>query len=522
MAATICETPGPEKADSAYNTVARRWPKEHELYFRIAFQVMTNHFSTTPEVPVRIAVIGSGYVGLVAAACFAEIGHVVTCVDNDEAKITDLRNGLAPIHEDLLPDLLARVSGEQLSFSTDLPTAIREAEAIFIAVGTPSLESGHADLSYVESVAAEIARSINGYKVIVEKSTVPVYTNEWVKRVLVRNGVRTDSFDVVSNPEFLREGAAVRDFLHPDRIVVGADSERGYALLARIYEPLTSGRYYRRSTSLPGKRSAENPVPLLHTSAQSAELIKHASNAFLAMKISFINSVANVCEAVGADISEVAEGIGADSRIGPKFLSAGLGYGGSCFPKDLKAFCAVGLQVGVDLKLLHEVELINARQQERFLAKIRSALWTLKGKKLGVLGLAFKGGTDDLRESPAVRIVEALLLGGASVVAFDPAAMPNAEAVFGDRIRVARDPYAAATGTDALIILTDWKEFAELDLERLKGLLRYPILIDGRNLYRPEQVTRHGFTYVSVGRGAADPLSEVPQQAAAGVYPRTV
>ncbi|MGB8890277.1 MAG: UDP-glucose/GDP-mannose dehydrogenase family protein [Candidatus Korobacteraceae bacterium] len=474
---------------------------------------MTNDCPSV-RAPVRIAVIGSGYVGLVAAACLAEIGHSVTCVDSDDVKIADLQNGLVPIHEDLLPELLARVSGKQLRFSTDLSTAIREADVIFIAVGTPSLESGDADLSYVESVAAEIARSINGYKVIVEKSTVPVYTNEWVKRVLVRNGVRTDSFDVVSNPEFLREGAAVLDFLHPDRIVVGADTERSYSLLARIYEPLTCGSYYRGSTSLRGRRSAENPVPMLRTSAKSAELIKHACNAFLAMKVSFINSVANVCEAVGADISEVAEGIGQDSRIGPQFLSAGIGYGGSCFPKDLKAFCSVGSEVGVDLKLLHEVETINTQQQKRFLAKIRSALWTLKGKRLGALGLAFKGGTDDLRESPAVKIVEALLTEGSSVTAYDPAAMSNAQAIFGDRVRLVRDSYAAAEGADALIILTDWKEFAELDLERLKLLLRYPIIVDGRNLYRPEEVTRYGFTYVSVGRSTANPTSEIADPAA--------
>ncbi len=480
------------------------------------FQTMTSDRQSA-DASVRIAVIGSGYVGLVAAACFAEIGHSVTCVDSDQAKISDLQNGLVPIHEDLLPELLARVSGEQLGFSTDLSAAIKEAEVIFIAVGTPSLESGDADLSYVESVAAEIARSINGYKVIVEKSTVPVYTNEWVQRVLVRNGVRTDSFDVVSNPEFLREGAAVLDFLHPDRIVVGADSERSYRLLARIYEPLTSGSYYRRSTSLRGNRSAENPAPLLRTSAKSAELIKHACNAFLAMKVSFINSVANVCEAVGADISEVAEGIGKDSRIGPQFLSAGIGYGGSCFPKDLKAFCAVGSEVGVDLKLLHEVETINTQQQKRFLTKIRSALWTLKGKRLGVLGLAFKGGTDDLRESPAVKIVEALLAEGSSVTAYDPAAMANAEAIFGDRIRLGRDSYAAADGADALIILTDWKEFAGLELEKLKPLLRYPIIIDGRNLYRPDEVTRHGFTYISVGRSTANPGSEIADQPATSV-----
>jgi UDPglucose 6-dehydrogenase len=469
---------------------------------------MTTDFGVL-NVPVRIAVIGSGYVGLVAAACFAEIGHLVTCVDNDASKVVALQNGAAPIHEDQLSDLLRRVSGTGLIFTTDLSMAINEAEAVFIAVGTPSLEDGIADLSYVESVAAEIARSINGYKVIIEKSTVPVFTNDWVKRVLLRNRVNPDNFDVVSNPEFLREGTAVRDFLHPDRIVVGTSSARAYGMVARIYEPLTSGSYYRRDTSLLGKRSAENPVPMLHTSAKSAELIKHASNAFLAMKISFINSVANVCEAVGADIGEVAEGIGSDSRIGLAFLSAGIGYGGSCFPKDLKAFCSLGSELGVDLRLLQEVEMINGQQQARFLAKVRSALWTLKGKRLGVLGLAFKGGTDDVRESPAVKIVEALLIGGSSVAAFDPAAMPNAQAIFGDRICLTSDLYAAAEGADALVILTDWREFADLDLKKLKRLLRYPIIIDGRNLFQPEEVAQRGFTYVSMGRPTANPDAEV-------------
>ena len=276
--------------------------------------------------PVNIAVVGSGYVGLVAAACFAEIGHIVTCVDNDEEKVTALQQGITPIHEDLLPELLAKHRGKRLSFTTDLTAAVRSAEAVFIAVGTPPLDNGDADLSFVESVAAEVARSFNSYKVVIEKSTVPVYTSEWVTRVLVRNGVHTSQFDVVSNPEFLREGTAVSDFLHPDRIVVGADTERAYRLLARIYEPLTSGRYFESSTSVPGMRSASNPAPLLRTSAKSAELIKHASNAFLALKISFINSVANVCEAADANIAEVAQGIGMDARIGPKFLSAGLGY----------------------------------------------------------------------------------------------------------------------------------------------------------------------------------------------------
>ena len=452
---------------------------------------------------IKIAIVGSGYVGLVAAVCFAEMGHEVACIDSDEAKVAVLRAGVAPIHEHLLPELLARWHGSSLSFTANLPAAVEAADAIFVAVGTPATEDGEADLSHVESVAAEIAHAVKGYKVIVEKSTVPVYTKEWIRRVLVRNGVPHDSFDVVSNPEFLREGTAVTDFLHPDRIVVGADSERSYALLARIYEPLTSGRYYQQSTSVPGVRSNDNRPPLLRTSAKSAELIKHASNAFLAMKISFINSVSNVCEAVDADITEVAKGIGMDSRIGPKFLSAGLGYGGSCFPKDLKAFCSVGSRLGVNLGLLREVESINLQQQGRFLEKIRATLWTLRGKKIAVLGLAFKGGTDDLRESPAVKIVESLLAGGAAVVAFDPAAMPNAESIFSGRVTMADDAYATANAADALVILTDWQEFAELDLLRIRSLLRYPIIIDSRNLYEPEEVAKQGLTYVSVGRPTA-------------------
>lgn len=461
------------------------------------------------DTPVKIAVIGCGYVGLVAAVCFAEIGHTVICVDSDASKIEALRNGRIPIHEKHLHELLARQRNGALMFSTSIAEAVRASEAIFIAVGTPPLENGDADLSYVEAVAVEIARSMSGYRVIVEKSTVPVYTSDWIKRVLRRHGVRPEEADVVSNPEFLREGTAVTDFLHPDRIVVGTTSDRAYRLLSRVYRPLTDGSYYRKAGSIPGCCSDLQPAPILRTSAKSAELIKHASNAFLAMKISFINSVANVCEAVDADIEEVAQGMGMDKRIGPRFLNAGLGYGGSCFPKDLKAFYALSQQIGVDLTLLKEVERINERQRELFLKKIRSTLWNLRGKKLAVLGLAFKGGTDDLRESPALGIVRSFLAEGCSVTAYDPAATPNARTVLSSpALRFADDPYAAMNDADALILLTDWPDFARLDLDRVKARLANPIVFDGRNLYDPAEMAALGFTYVSTGRPAAEPMTE--------------
>ncbi|HEY3629223.1 MAG TPA: UDP-glucose/GDP-mannose dehydrogenase family protein, partial [Terracidiphilus sp.] len=308
--------------------------------------------------PVSICVIGSGYVGLVAAVCFAEMGHQVTCVDNDEAKVKLLRAGGVPIFEEHLPELLGRHLGRGVDFTSDLAGAVEKSEAIFIAVGTPQGETGAADLSYVEAVVSEIARAITTYKVIVEKSTVPVYTNEWIRRVLHRRGIEPELFDVASNPEFLREGTAVIDFLHPDRIVVGAGNDRSAELLRAIYAPLTTGTYYERADSLPGPCSAAYPARILVTSAQSAEIIKHASNAFLAMKISFINAVANLAESVDADVEDIAAGIGMDSRIGPKFLRAGLGYGGSCFPKDVAAFHWVAQQQGLDFQLLEEVRRI--------------------------------------------------------------------------------------------------------------------------------------------------------------------
>jgi UDPglucose 6-dehydrogenase len=454
--------------------------------------------------PVSICVIGSGYVGLVAAVCFAELGHQVLCVDNDEAKVQTLRQGGVPIFEKHLPELLARHLNQGVEFTSDLAGAVEKCEAIFIAVGTPQGDTGAADLSFVEAVVSEIARSLGSYKVIVEKSTVPVYTNEWIRRVLHRHGVDPNNFDVVSNPEFLREGTAIVDFLHPDRIVVGANTERAADLLRRIYAPLTSGTYYDQPNALPGACSSAHPAKLLVTSTQSSEIIKHASNAFLALKISFINAVANLAEAVDADIEDIATGIGLDSRIGPKFFRAGIGYGGSCFPKDVAAFHYVAQQRGVDFQLLQEVRKINETQRDVFLNKVLGALWTLRGKRLATLGLAFKGDTDDIRESPAIEIIRSLLDAGASVSAFDPAAIERTKGVLppSAKLSYAASAYEAAQDADAVLILTDWKEFANLDLVRLNQALRFPIVIDGRNLYKPQLMQEHGFTYVSVGRPA--------------------
>ncbi len=452
---------------------------------------------------MRIAVVGSGYVGLVAGACFADLGHDVILVDNDEGKLAALRNGETPIHEKFLPELLERHRGHRLQFSHDLHEAVRASSAIFVAVGTPPTDRGDADLSYVESVAREITGAISEYKVIVEKSTVPVYTSEWVRRIILRNGADPECFDVASNPEFLREGTAVTDFLFPDRIVVGCDSERSAQLLRQVYEPLTSGSYYQRSDAIPQPDRASIPAPMIVTSSKSAELIKHASNAFLAMKISFINAVASVCESVGADVKQVCTGIGTDARIGRRFLNPGIGYGGSCFPKDVMAFRAVARECGYDFRLLDEVMHINEEQRQRFLRKVRSALWTLRGKRLGVLGLAFKGGTDDIRESPALFIVQALLQEGCKITVYDPAAMGHIEKELKSNLQCASSAYEAAAGADALLILTEWEEFANLDLHRLTSALKYPIVIDGRNLYDPELMAAHGITYYSVGRTAS-------------------
>ena len=449
---------------------------------------------------MRIAVVGSGYVGLVAGACFADLGHDVILVDNDQQKLAALKSGDVPIHERFLPELLERHRGLRLTFSDNLQQAVRDSAAIFVAVGTPTTGHGEADLSYVESVAREISGAVNDYKVVVEKSTVPVYTSEWVRKIILRNGAEPDSFDVASNPEFLREGTAVTDFLYPDRIVVGVDSPRSEAVLCDIYRPLTDGSYYQERDAIPQPDRARIPAPIIVTSTKSAELIKHASNAFLAMKISFINAVASICESVGANVQQVCQGIGTDSSIGPRFLNPGIGYGGSCFPKDLMAFRAVARECGYDFRLLDEVIRINEEQRQRFLRKVRSALWTLRGKRLGVLGLAFKGGTDDIRESPAILLIESLIEEGCQVVAYDPAAVDRSREVLDPSVKFAANPYETAAGADALLILTEWEEFASLDLDRLHREMKYPIVIDGRNLYRPDVMAEHGFTYYSVGR----------------------
>jgi UDPglucose 6-dehydrogenase len=466
---------------------------------------------------MRLVVVGSGYVGLVAGACFADMGHDVVLVDVDQEKLAALRSGRAPIHEKFLPELLQRHRGQKLTFSDDLQAAVRASAAVFIAVGTPPTEQGDADLSYVESVARSISGAINGYKVVVEKSTVPVYTSDWIRKIILRNAAPPDSFDVASNPEFLREGTAVTDFLYPDRIVVGADSERCASVLREIYAPMTDGSYYRRADAIPRPDRAQVPPPLIVTSAKSAELIKHASNAFLAMKISFINAVASICESVGANVQQVCEGIGTDRRIGPRFLNPGIGYGGSCFPKDLLAFRAVARECGYEFRLLDEVIRINEDQRQRFLRKVRSALWTLRGKRLGVLGLAFKGGTDDIRESPAVLLVQSLLQEGCQVAAYDPAAAGRARAVLPSNVEFVGSPYEAARAADALLILTEWEEFAALDLGRLHRELKYPIVIDGRNLYHPDAMAAQGFTYYSIGRQTA-----TPETADAAVSPRNL
>src|ERR1700683_962209 len=454
---------------------------------------------------MRIAVVGSGYVGLVAGACFADLGHDVILVDNDERKLSALKNGQVPIHENFLPELLSRHRGHRLTFSDDLQEAVRASSAIFVAVGTPPTGRGEADLSYVELVAREITGAINGYKVIVEKSTVPVYTSEWVRKIILRNRAAPEAFDVASNPEFLREGTAVTDFLFPDRIVIGCDTERAAEVLREVYAPLTEGTYYERADAIPQPDKTSIPAPIIVTSTKSAELIKHASNAFLAMKISFINAVASICESVGANVNQVCHGVGTDNRIGPRFLNPGIGYGGSCFPKDVMAFRAVAKESGYEFRLLDEVMRINEDQRQRFLRKVRSALWTLRGKNLGILGLAFKGGTDDIRESPALFLVQVLIQEGSKITAYDPAAMERVREVVTCGITFANSAYEAAHGADALLILTEWEEFANLDLNRLRQQVKYPIVIDGRNLYDPEMMAAEGFSYYSVGRAASYP-----------------
>jgi UDPglucose 6-dehydrogenase len=449
-----------------------------------------------------IVVVGSGYVGLVAALCFAEIGHSVLCVDHDPEKIEALRRGRVTVYERHVPELLARLGGARVHFTTDMAWAIPQAELVFVAVGTPQARGGKADLSYVEAAVRQIAAHMRGYTVVVEKSTVPVFTSRWMRELIESCGIPPGQFDVVSNPEFLREGSAIADFLHPDRIVVGAAGERAMDRVAAAYAPLTSGDYYRHSGAIGGQCSAEKPPPLMRTSCESAELIKYASNAFLAMKVSFVNAVANLCEKAGADIAEVVPGVGADKRIGTEFFHPGIGYGGSCFPKDLAAFRTVAEECGVDFSLLGAIERINEVQPLRFLEKVREMAGGIEGRRFGVLGLAYKGGTDDVRESPGLRVVRLLLAEGGRVAAYDPAAMEKAASQLrpSAMLEYAANAMQAAAGADLLLILTDWPQFLSLDLAAAARVMAHPRMLDGRNLFDPEQVAASGMDYACVGR----------------------
>src|SRR6185312_4983970 len=433
---------------------------------------------------MRIAMVGTGYVGLVSGACLADFGHHVTCIDSDQAKIEALRRGNIPIYEPGLHDLVQKNVGERrLEFSTELAGAVGDAEAVFIAVGTPSRRGdGHADLSYVYQATREIAAALDGFTVVITKSTVPVGTGDEVERV-IREVVPNADAAVVSNPEFLREGAAIHDFKHPDRIVVGTQDERARKVLAEIYRPLNL-----------------NQPPLLYTGRRTAELIKYAANAFLATKISFINEIADLCEKVGADVQEVARGIGLDNRIGSKFLHAGPGFGGSCFPKDVRALIKTAQDSDVPLRIVEAVAAVN-EVRKRAMARKVSVLFggSLRGKTVAVLGLAFKPNTDDMREAPAIALITALQDMGARVRAFDPASMDQAQALLSD-VRYCTSAYDCANGADALVIATEWEQFRALDLDRLHDVMACPILVDLRNIYRPEEMSRHGFAYACVGR----------------------
>lgn len=432
---------------------------------------------------MKLAIIGTGYVGLVTGACFAQVGHHVICVDKDERKVATLQAGGLPIYEPGLAELVKEnVAAGRLRFTASTPEGVAGADVIFIAVPTPPLPDGGVDLSYIEAVAREIAGCLTAYRIIVDKSTVPVKTGEKVAETIRRYSQGRVDFDVVSNPEFLREGFAVDDLMKPDRIVVGVSGPRPVAAMREIYAPFNA--------------------PIIVTDVNSAELIKHAANSFLALKISYANALSVVCEAAGANVIEVANGMGLDQRIGRRFLDAGLGFGGSCFPKDLSAFIQIAADLGYDFRLLKEVQHINAAQMERFVKKITDTLWVLRGKRLGVLGLAFKQNTDDVRQSPAIDLCRRLLKEGASLRVHDPKAMDKARAEFpaDAPVEYVADLDAVAEGCDALVVATEWPEFKRLDLERARKALTHPILFDGRNLFDPAEMERLGFVYKGVGR----------------------
>jgi UDPglucose 6-dehydrogenase len=430
---------------------------------------------------VNICVVGTGYVGLVTGAVFADLGNDVVCVDKVRAKIDSLKAGRMPIYEPGLEEMVARnVDDGRLTFTTDLAAGVRQSEVIFIAVGTPPRDTGETDLSHVEAVAAEIGRTMDRYKVVVNKSTVPVGTGELVREVVARHQPTPIEFDVVSNPEFLREGSAIEDTLRPDRIVIGALSQPAAMRLVELYAPLER--------------------PMIITDLPSAEVIKYASNAFLAAKISFINAIANVCEAAGADVTQVMKGMGLDDRIGAAFLQAGLGYGGSCFPKDVDSLIHTAGRLGYDFRLLKSVVDINRERAPRLVETIRKVLSPLDGKTVAVLGLAFKPNTDDMREAKSVEVIEQLQAAGATVRAYDPVATDNARALLPAGVTYSASPYEAAQDADAVVLVTEWNEFKFINLERLRRVLRRRVIFDGRNIWEPERMRRLGFEYYSIGR----------------------
>lgn len=425
----------------------------------------------------KIAIIGSGYVGLVTGACFAELGNNVICVDSNSKKIESLKRGIVPIYEPGLDTLVSRnLEEKRLYFTTDIKYAVKRSDIIFICVGTPPKENGEPDLTSVEKVAKEIALVSNKYKLIVEKSTVPVQTASWLRKIMDKY-IRSD-FDIVVNPEFLREGSAVQDFMNPDRVVIGAENEKASTLIAELYKQLNA--------------------PILLTDISSAEIIKHLNNAILAQKISTINIIAQLCDKTDADIETVAKGVGLDKRIGPDFLKAGIGFGGFCFPKDLDALIHILRKNKVDSKLFESIQEINKNIRNYFIIKVESYLGDLKGKKLGVLGLAFKPNTDDMRFAPSVYIIRDLQKKGAKIKAYDPKAMNNAKSIL-KNITYCKSPYEAARGSDALLILTEWQVFKDIDLLKIKRLLNKPIIIDGRNIFKKERMRRLGFTYTGIG-----------------------
>ena len=434
-----------------------------------------------------LTIIGSGYVGLVTGACFADVGHNVVCVDNDLRKVETLRAGKVPIYEPGLEEVIHRnVSANRLRFTSSIQEGVDQSQIVFIAVPTPQQPNGDVDLSFIEKVARDIAGVLTSYRVIVDKSTVPVKTGEKVAESIKRYNKHGADFDVVSNPEFLREGCAVRDLMNPDRIVIGAQSDRAIDLMKKVYEPFMA--------------------PILVTDINSAELIKHAANSFLALKISYINAIAAICEASGADVEKVADGIGMDHRIGRAFLNAGIGYGGSCFPKDIAAFVAISEQLGVPFTLLKEVQRINAAQKERFLKAIRETLWVLREKKIAVWGLTFKPNTDDLRSSVAIELVASLLAEGAHITAYDPKGMERAREVKAiDGVRFAASALEAVRDAEALVLATEWDEFANVDFALVRKAMHTPIVFDGRNLLNPATMAELGFHYYSVGRAKVSP-----------------